>query len=124
MKADSGEVRKRAEPSGCLHAPQPFAARVASHSASRAAGPPLFSTSDSPPAAAGSPCLQGPHRPAVSAASQFATRRDSPSGQLSGPIGRIALPSRPRTGRARTGSGPVRYPDAMRAVRLLLSEPR
>lgn len=47
VKADSVEVTKRAEPSGCLHAPRPTA-RVTSRSASRAAGPPPFSTSDSP----------------------------------------------------------------------------
>ncbi len=73
-----------------LAGPRPFTAWVTSRRASSAAGPPPFSTSESPPAAAGSPSLHGPHCPAVSAASQFAIRRDSPSGQVSGPIGRIA----------------------------------
>lgn len=96
MNADSVDARKRAEPSGCLHAPRPLTAWVTSRSASRAAGPPPFSTSDSPPAAAGSPSLHGPHWPAVSAASQLAILSDSPIGQVSGPIGRMApAPSAP-----------------------------
>ncbi|MBM7439201.1 hypothetical protein JOC24_002609 [Streptomyces sp. HB132] len=47
-------------------------------------------TSTRPPAAAGSPSSHRPHRPAVSAAGQFVNLGDSPIGQVSGPIRRMA----------------------------------